>query len=356
MFLKFEKEQPMQSQAQSQNPNPHRARPKRPVVYNYDTNSFWMRWLGSSLFVWLMSIVVTLILFVPVAFFFGAFGLTLINSSVQDTLISGMMMVLAGGAIGFSVGVLQRYVLTNVLYWTADYWRLSSTIGGVIGAIVLGVLTLITDQYLLEDMLFTLAAMPIFATILGLTQMIALRVAVRQSWLWVLANLVGCDGIFPVSPFGYGMRCQEDVHFRGGKFLQADVALHVAQYASQFEECRNPVHTYIKPIIRLKTMHHANSVPGGHQNCHVDNFDGLDNFSNRGQLREWWRSRYFKKLAPAVLARPGYFFQVPTCRIGKGRLMTREPCFEPGQGPLIIRDRSVLTERDSVWLRPGVAG
>ena len=44
------------------------------------------------------------------------------------------------------------------------------------------------------------------------------------------------------------------------------------------------------------------------------------------------------------------------CRIGKGRLMTRKPCFEPGQGPLIIRDRSVLTERDSVWLRPGVAG
>lgn len=36
--------------------------------------------------------------------------------------------------------------------------------------------------------------------------------------------------------------------------------------------------------------------------------------------------------------------------------MTREPRSEPGQGPLIIRDRSVLTERDSVWLRPGVAG
>lgn len=181
----------MQSQVQSQNPNPHRARPKRPVVYHYETNSFWMRWLGSSLFVWPMSIVVTLILFVPVAFLFGAFGLTLINSSVEDTLISGMMMVLAGGAIGLSVGVLQRYVLTNVLYWTADYWRLSSTIGGIIGAIVIGVLTLITNQYLLEDMLFTVAAMPIFATVLGLTQMVALRVAVRQSWLWVLANLVG---------------------------------------------------------------------------------------------------------------------------------------------------------------------
>ncbi len=36
--------------------------------------------------------------------------------------------------------------------------------------------------------------------------------------------------------------------------------------------------------------------------------------------------------------------------------MTREPCFEPGQGPLIIRDRSVLTERSAFCLRPGVAG
>lgn len=180
----------MQSQVQSQNQNPLR-RSKQPVVYHYDTNSFWMRWLGSSLFVWPMSIVVTLILFVPVAFLFGAFGLSFINSSVEDVIISGMVMILAGGAIGLSVGFLQRYVLVNVLFWTADHWRLSSTIGGVTGAIVLGVLSLITDQYLLEDTLFTVAAMPIFATVLSLVQVFALRVAVRQSWLWVLANLVG---------------------------------------------------------------------------------------------------------------------------------------------------------------------
>ncbi|MCA9896530.1 MAG: hypothetical protein KC615_26300, partial [Anaerolineae bacterium] len=120
----------MQSQVQSQNQSSHRRRPKRPTVYHYDTNSFWMRWLGSSLFVWPLSIVVTLILFVPVAFLFGALGLTFINNSVEDVLMSGMVMILAGGAIGLSIGLLQRYVLTSVLFWTADYWRLSSTIGG----------------------------------------------------------------------------------------------------------------------------------------------------------------------------------------------------------------------------------
>ncbi|MCA9881972.1 MAG: hypothetical protein KC615_14520 [Anaerolineae bacterium] len=179
----------MQSNTQSQ--TQHRPRSTRSTFYRYDTNSFWMRWLGSALFVWPMSVVVTVIVFVPLAILVGAFEVAFIDNTMEDLVMSAIVFVLAGGAIGFSIGVLQRYVLRNVLYWTADYWRVSSTIGGIIGAIVLGLLMLITDQYLLEDTLFTLAAMPIFATILGVAQMFALRVAVSHSWLWVLANLVG---------------------------------------------------------------------------------------------------------------------------------------------------------------------
>ncbi|QPC82912.1 hypothetical protein G4Y79_00640 [Phototrophicus methaneseepsis] len=177
----------------------HRTTPRRTQGYtpdNYKTDKFWSHWIGGSMLVWPISVVVAAVIFVPTAFFFGSllqihmFDYT--GTRFSDLLMGGVMTVIAGGAIGFAVGSIQQYILKNILLWTADRWTLASVLGGIAGGIIVGFMFLMDDPslYYVHDVtIFT--AMPIYITVLSMVQYLALRVAVRSGWLWVLANLVG---------------------------------------------------------------------------------------------------------------------------------------------------------------------
>lgn len=104
-----------------------------------------------------------------------------------------LLFPIIGGIIGFCMAVIQRWILRNRLYWAADNWVPWSTIGGAVGAIVLGLFAMVLSPYLYMNLneSYYLFAMPIFITVLAAFQMIALRHAVKQAWLWIISNFVG---------------------------------------------------------------------------------------------------------------------------------------------------------------------
>lgn len=99
---------------------------------------------------------------------------------------------IVGGIIALCMAVIQRWVLRSKLYWAADNWVRWSMIGGAVGAIIVGFFIWTYDSYFYRNFneVAYLFAMPIFITTIALFQMITLRDAVKQSWLWVMSNLV----------------------------------------------------------------------------------------------------------------------------------------------------------------------
>ena len=111
--------------------------------------------------------------------------------------ILGMSMIGAIGAvIGYSVASLQRWLLRKYLYWTADNWRRYSSLGGAVGAWVLIGGSLLYEQltrfsYDGMDERGFIFLMPIFIIVVAAGQWVALREAVKNAWLWILANFIG---------------------------------------------------------------------------------------------------------------------------------------------------------------------
>jgi len=161
--------------------------------YQYDTTKFWTRWLSGSLLVWPLSLVIGGVLFVPIAFTLGSlipaldgFGS---NMSTREALFGGVVILIIGTAIGFSVGYVQRNIFRSVLYWTADGWTTASTIGGFAGAVVSGAVMYVADSPPNDTL--SVVLMPVYIGCVGTAQWVTLRVATRSAWLWVLANIVG---------------------------------------------------------------------------------------------------------------------------------------------------------------------
>lgn len=95
-----------------------------------------------------------------------------------------------GSLVGISVGVLQRLLLRRYLFWTADHWVLSSSLGGALGGIAVMIVSSSFDLVTPYNITILYVAMPLFTGLLSLVQCLSLRQATRKPWMWFLANVV----------------------------------------------------------------------------------------------------------------------------------------------------------------------
>lgn len=96
-----------------------------------------------------------------------------------DLTNSILLVPLLGAGVGLSVGVLQAYVIRQRLRWTAPHWLKASTLGGVVGVLLLSFLPNV-ELHALQ--------MLVFITAISVCQWWVLRGATRYASLWVLAN------------------------------------------------------------------------------------------------------------------------------------------------------------------------
>lgn len=109
-------------------------------------------------------------------------------------------ILVSGAAVGFSVGIVQRWLLRRYLCWTADGWRRYSTLGGSLGAVVAALAYGFARALIYRRMggdyprsidMAAMVMMPLFIGVMSVLQWMTLRHAVKQALLWVLANVVG---------------------------------------------------------------------------------------------------------------------------------------------------------------------
>jgi hypothetical protein len=97
----------------------------------------------------------------------------------------------------FVFGFMQKYLFKRYLYWTADRWRRTSVLGGLISGLVLMVLWLVFRETLepalerREGIGYLYYILPFFLFFVSLFQWHALRDSVFNAWLWVVANVIG---------------------------------------------------------------------------------------------------------------------------------------------------------------------
>ncbi len=99
-----------------------------------------------------------------------------------------------GGVTGFSVGLMQRWVLRKCLYWEPYRWLRLSTMGGlIVGAVIAFTTIPMSDYY--YNFLFNgespILWMPMIVLGISAGQWFSMRSRVSGAWLWLLANGVG---------------------------------------------------------------------------------------------------------------------------------------------------------------------
>ncbi|MGJ3239414.1 MAG: hypothetical protein ACFE0Q_11960 [Anaerolineae bacterium] len=147
-------------------------------------------WLAYSLFIWPMSIVALAMVGLPLLYLTNGLFYSQLYHPMLEMSLTVLGVPFAGVIFGACLAFLQRDILRTRLYWTADDWYRWTIIGSVAGVIVIGVLALIYPRLFWYNH-NQLYVMPIFLTVLSLFQVVSLREAVKQTWLWVFAHLVG---------------------------------------------------------------------------------------------------------------------------------------------------------------------
>ncbi|MEL6524345.1 MAG: hypothetical protein AAFQ07_01425 [Chloroflexota bacterium] len=148
-------------------------------------------WLLNTFFVFPLSAMIVGIVILPVAYVLSSLF------DYNDTVgaITGLAAVpVIGACIGLAMGALQRPILRQRLYWAADNWVRWSMLGGAVGAIVVAIYSMIeanTGVFNLSENEFVLSLMPLFLLVVSCFQTLKLRHAVKQSWLWIIGNVVG---------------------------------------------------------------------------------------------------------------------------------------------------------------------
>lgn len=160
-------------------------------LYRIQPLKMMIYWVVFSLLAWPAIFMALAMITLPLLYIGSALRL---ESLPLFTLILGVLTVpFVGAVIGLCMAFLQRWVLRHKLYWTADRWLLWSSVGGVVGAIVVTVafgFLDATDAFRHEQNSLAFMMMPIFLVVLSSFQVLSLRHAVKQSWLWILGNLV----------------------------------------------------------------------------------------------------------------------------------------------------------------------
>ncbi len=165
--------------------------------FAYDSKRFLMWWLFASVFVW------------PVTIIIGGFAALALGTVLQSIFFDASIYsatpeligtlgvgCFIGGVIGFSVGLMQRWVLRKCLYWEPYRWLRLSVLGGLVGGVVIALtIILVGDSYYYYNFSFNGEIPMIWMSliVLGISagQWLSLRHRISGAWLWLLANGVG---------------------------------------------------------------------------------------------------------------------------------------------------------------------
>lgn len=150
-------------------------------------------WIACSFFVFPLTIVAVAVIAIPSVAILHAVIPNYYQYSFLETLLTFLAVPVAGAIMGGCMAFLQRWLLRTKLYWAADKWTRWTVIGGAIGACVAIVSAMIVEEmssyyYYMDE--FFLYLMPVFLGVVSVFQVLALRHAVKQSWLWIIANIV----------------------------------------------------------------------------------------------------------------------------------------------------------------------
>ncbi len=168
-------------------------------LYRIKPYTFLFWWLVASIFIYPVASVISSIAMFPTVMVIEGLESTAWWSSNRFNIMHAagglLIIVVLGGAVGFSVSILQRWLLRNHLYWAAEGWRKASVLGGIAGAIALAVLGMAiytVDFYnpAVADDLMLLLAMPVFIACVSAAQYVSLRHAVSQAWMWIFGNVI----------------------------------------------------------------------------------------------------------------------------------------------------------------------
>lgn len=147
-------------------------------------------WILNTFFIFPLTATVLGMLVLPVAYIASS---TLPNMEHLPLVITLITIPAIGGIIGACISFLQRPILRERLYWAADHWTRWTVIGGAVGAIVtFAYVAFIENSTLvsLRENEVILSMMSVFLLVLSAFQVVTLRHAVKQSWLWIAGNVV----------------------------------------------------------------------------------------------------------------------------------------------------------------------
>jgi hypothetical protein len=166
--------------------------------YDIKASSFLLWWMACAVMVWPLALICMGLILFPLGTIFNGLGLSSLNPGaglmrLAYELVTGLAVAaLLGGIIGFSVGQLQRWLLTTRLYWVAENWRMWSIAGGALGGIACLVLAVLMPSLpYVADENAPLLLMPVFMAGVSALQWRSLRHVVKHAWLWILANISG---------------------------------------------------------------------------------------------------------------------------------------------------------------------
>ncbi|MEM9951734.1 MAG: hypothetical protein AAF846_09050 [Chloroflexota bacterium] len=149
-------------------------------------------WILGSIVIFPQAVFVLAIVTVPsIIIISNLIPSRILYSGLSDVFI-WIGVGVGGGIVGICIASWQRWLLRTKFYWAADGWYRWTIIGTSLGALIAYLIFRIADwvtvSYLRsEAMLYVL---PIFLAIIAGFQAVVLRRAVKQSWLWILANFV----------------------------------------------------------------------------------------------------------------------------------------------------------------------
>lgn len=150
-------------------------------------------WIACSFFVFPLIIVTVAVIAIPSVSIIAAIVPNYYQYSFLETLLTLLAVPVIGAIIGGCMAFLQRWLLRTKLYWAADKWTRWTMIGGAVGAsvaiFVANIIQELSPTYYYNDEFF-LYLLPIFLGVVSVFQVLALRHAVKQSWLWIIANIV----------------------------------------------------------------------------------------------------------------------------------------------------------------------
>ncbi len=165
--------------------------------YDIKASSFLFWWMACAVMVWPLTLLLMGLILFPLGSAMSALGLTQLNPGdgllrlAYEIAIGLGIAALFGGIAGYSLGHLQRWMLTTRLYWVAENWRSWSVAGGALGGMVSIVLVAIMPDTLYAGDNALLLLMPVFMAMVSVLQWRSLRHVVEHAWLWVLANVTG---------------------------------------------------------------------------------------------------------------------------------------------------------------------